>query len=102
MRCLKVNHAENSEITWPDECFIKLNGEKIIEIPALQLNSSLKKRKDYSIMITQNVYSKINDSDKQALEKVKLNLEIKALTKEDMAHKKIKNNYTFAFAIYFI
>lgn len=30
MRCLKVSHAENNEITWPDECIIKLNGERII------------------------------------------------------------------------
>ena len=26
MRCLKVSHMDNHEITWPDECIIKLNG----------------------------------------------------------------------------
>ena len=62
MRCLKVSSSENNEITWPDECIIKLNGERIIEIPALQMNSSLKKRKDYSIIITSNIYSKITES----------------------------------------
>lgn len=46
---------------------IKLNGERIIEIPALQINSSLKKRKDYSIIITQNIFNKANEQDPQAL-----------------------------------
>jgi len=45
------------------------------------MNSSLKKRKDYSIIITSNIYNKINESDCQSLEKVKLSLEIKMLTK---------------------
>jgi hypothetical protein len=49
---------KNLEITWPDECQIKINGDKIVDIPALQSNSSLKKRKDYSVFITQNIYSK--------------------------------------------
>lgn len=102
MRCLKVCSTDNNEITWPDECIIKLNGERIIEIPALQANSSLKKRKDYSILITQNVYSKLNENDLNSLEKVKLSLEIKPLTREEMSHKKIKNNHAFAFAIYFV
>ncbi len=67
MRCLKVSSGEVNEITWPDECIIKLNGERIIEIPALQINSSLKKRKDYSIIITQNIYNKGNETDSSAL-----------------------------------
>jgi len=81
---------------------IKLNGERIIEIPALQMNSSLKKRKDYSIIITQNIYNKASESDKQYLEKIKLSLEIKPLSKEEVNHKKVRNSYTFAFAMYFI
>lgn len=102
MRCLKVCHSESSEITWPDECIIKLHGERIIEIPALQMNSSLKKRKDYSILITPNVYSKVSESEMLTLDKVKLSMEIKTLTKEESANKKMKNNYIFAFAIYFV
>ena len=102
MRCLKVCPNDNSEITWPDECIIKLNGERIIEIPALQINSSLKKRKDYSILVTQNVYNKISQANPLSLEKVRLSLEIKTLTRDELFHKKIKNNYTFAFAIYFV
>jgi len=46
---------------------IKLNGERIIEIPALQLNSSLKKRKDYSIIVTQNINNKNTEGDKSNL-----------------------------------
>ncbi len=37
---------------------MKINGDKIVEIPALQSNSSLKKRKDYSVYITQNLFNK--------------------------------------------
>ena len=66
------------------------------------MNSSLKKRKDYSIIVTQNIYNNKNGDDKASLDKVKLSLEIKHLSKEDVSHKKIRNNYTFAFAIYFI
>lgn len=31
------------------------------------MNSSLKKRKDYSIIITQNIYNKASENDKQLL-----------------------------------
>jgi hypothetical protein len=31
-----------------------------------------------------------------------LSLEIRTLTKEEISHRKIKNNFTFAFAIYFV
>ena len=49
---------KNLEITWPDECQFKINNDRIVDIPALQSNSSLKKRKDYSVFITQNIYLK--------------------------------------------
>lgn len=76
---------KNLEITWPDECHIKINGEKIIDIPALQSNSSLKKRKDYSVFITQNIYPKNNYQNLEfpsILERTKITLELKPLTSE--------------------
>ena len=74
---------KNLEITWPDECHIKINNDKIVDIPALQSNSSLKKRKDYSVFITQNIYLKgayINSDNSSLLERVKISLELKPLT----------------------
>lgn len=71
IRCIRAGeHMKNLEITWPDECLIKINNDKIVDIPALQSNSSLKKRKDYSVFITQNIYSKgayINTDGSSAL-----------------------------------
>ena len=59
IRCIRVDeHLKNLEITWPDECIIKINNDKIVDIPALQTNSSLKKRKDYSVFITHNIFSR--------------------------------------------
>jgi hypothetical protein len=59
LRCIRSGeHMKSLEITWPDECQIKINNEKIVDIPALQSNSSLKKRKDYSVFITSNIFSK--------------------------------------------
>ena len=59
IRCIRAGeHTKNLEITWPDECQIKINNDKIVDIPALQSNSSLKKRKDYSVFLTPSIYSK--------------------------------------------
>lgn len=59
IRCVRAGECVRSlEVTWPDECQIKINGDKILDIPALQSNSSLKRRKDFSVIITQNIFSK--------------------------------------------
>ncbi len=63
MRCLKVEaQKDNLEIAWPDELIIRLNGERIFEIPALLTNSSLKKRKDNAIQIQHHNLFFRNDS----------------------------------------
>jgi hypothetical protein len=84
MRCIRSGeHMKNLEITWPDECQIKISNDKIIEIPALQSNSSLKKRKDYSLFITQNIYTRggyVNGDSFTLLERIKISLELKPLT----------------------
>jgi hypothetical protein len=78
IRCIRSGeHMKNLEITWPDECQIKINNDRIVDIPALQSNSSLKKRKDYSVFITQNIYQKgahMNGDISSLLEKVKISL----------------------------
>jgi hypothetical protein len=82
------------EITWPDECQIKINNDKIVDIPALQSNSSLKKRKDYSVFITQNIYTRggyINGDASSLLERIKISLELKPLTPEEATSKRIRN-----------
>ena len=47
---------QNPEYTWPDECLVMLNEERTIEFQALQHNSSLKKRKDMSVFLTNYIY----------------------------------------------
>ena len=44
------------EYTWPDECIVQINKSKMLEFIALQLYSSVKKRKDCSFFITERLY----------------------------------------------
>lgn len=43
---------EYSYQTWPDEVFVLINDKKICEIQALSITSSLKKRRDGSLSIS--------------------------------------------------
>lgn len=76
-----------------------------MDIPALQSNSSLKKRKDYSVFITQNIYSKtifpISEFP-NFLERIKISLELKPLKPEEATTKRIRNEFTFALGIYLV
>jgi E3 SUMO-protein ligase PIAS1 len=47
VRCIKLDGKANAEEpTWPDIGELQLNGRKVFEFQPLQVNSSLKKRKD--------------------------------------------------------
>lgn len=49
VRMLKMDGIHFFEQTWPDVCTIEANGQTIASIKPLQVNSSLKKRKDQKI-----------------------------------------------------
>lgn len=51
---MRLDDAVNEipEYTWPDESILWYENEKVFEFNALQYNSSMKKRKDSSLILT--------------------------------------------------
>ena len=69
LRCVRIDSGDVMDITWPDDSFMTLNSEKVIEFPALSLNSSTKKRKDFAVSIGRSISSFV---PKSCLENMKL------------------------------
>jgi len=77
-----------------------LNEEKTFEFQALQHNSSLKKRKDMPILLTNYIFNyPKNFSNRKNLS---IGLEIKDYSFLEAVQKKIKNNYIFILGIFLI
>ena len=89
---------EVAEYTWPDECLVTLNNEKTIEFPALQQNSSVKKRKDMSVFLTNNIFNYTKNMHQRHHSRI--GIEIKYISSSEIATKKIRNNHIFIFGIY--
>jgi hypothetical protein len=47
------------ENTFPDQCMIKIGGKLIQSFTKLDINSSLKKRRDNSIIIKKEIYKRM-------------------------------------------
>lgn len=77
---MRIDDASNEigEYTWPDECLITLNGERVIEFSALQIHSSLKKRKDSSLFISYKIFNENRNAYMRSHAKVMM--EIKPIT----------------------
>lgn len=97
---MRMEDASNEvpEYTWPDQCLVTLNNEKTIEFPALQQNSSVKKRKDMSVFLTNNIFNYTKNMNQRHHSRI--GIEIKFISAADIPTKKIRNNYIFVFGIY--
>ena len=97
---MRIDDASNElpEYTWPDEGVLLFEDEKIYEFSALQHNSSMKKRKDSSILMNNQLFT----LKKNKINSIKISLEIKNLTLSEYNQKKMKNNVTFVFGIYVV
>lgn len=69
--------TEISQYTWPDESILLFEDEKIYEFPGLQHNSSMKKRKDASLLINNQL---LTIKGKHKMNAINISLEIKNLT----------------------
>lgn len=97
---MRLDDAVNdiADYTWPDESVINLNSDKAIEFPALQLHSSVKKRKDSSIFLTYKIYHE--NKNAYLRNNSKISMEIKNITQADMTQKKIRNDFVFIMGFY--
>lgn len=97
---MRLEDAVNdiADYTWPDESVINLNSDKAIEFPALQLHSSVKKRKDSSIFLTYKIYHE--NKNAYLRNNSKISMEIKNITQADLTQKKIRNDYVFIMGFY--
>lgn len=77
---MRLEDAANEipEFTWPDESIVNVNDDKAIEFPALQLHSSVKKRKDSSIFLTYKIF--YDNKNSQRRDNSKISLEIKPIS----------------------
>jgi hypothetical protein len=97
LRCLRIgDNYDPLEITWPDEVYITINGKIVNEIQGLSLCSSLKKRKDSAIVITNSIFHE------DQYEHIRIGISPKTVTSTDIANKLINNAYTYLLGIYFI
>lgn len=98
---MRLDDASNelSEYTWPDESILLFEQEKIFEFPALQHNSSMKKRKDASLLINNQL---LTIKGKHKMNAINISLEIKNLAPNETNTKKIKNGFTFLFGVYLV
>jgi hypothetical protein len=53
LRCFRLDDLNCSQLTWPDQVAVSVNNRHISEIHGLDLNSSLKKRKDAAVVLTE-------------------------------------------------
>lgn len=74
MRCFRLNDLQSNDLTWPDEVGVSVNNKLIVEIRGLDLKSSLKKRKDAAIVLTDFVTSQNRNSDSFSHLKIKIEM----------------------------
>jgi|JI6StandDraft_1071083.scaffolds.fasta_scaffold05751_9 hypothetical protein len=82
IRLIKLDGQNHYDITWPDHAIVRINDEVIQEFRPLQYLSSVKKRKDSSLLVDPNTLKKYNSM-------LTLRIDVKTIGKDQQKNYRV-------------